>query len=121
MPARDSNRRWSVVFLAEAWKLRWALVAAALPIITLDLIGVHLDPTNRWAPILHKFGLVGMGLILAHISWMASFGQYIDVSDLLERAMGAEAAVKDAVIFAGAILGRILYTGVIVYAVTMGL
>ena len=119
MAARNGFRLWDVWY--ETKKLKGAIFASVLPIVLLDLLDVRLDLTSRWAPILHKFGLTGMGLILAHVTWRGVLGQYIDVSDLLERAQRPDAGLKEALVFGAAILARVIWYIGIVGWFTMGL
>ncbi len=117
--ADNGNHVWARDAWGEVRKLKWAIFASALPIILLDLLDIRLDLTSRWAPLLHKFGLVGMALIFAQVSWRASFGEYVDLSDLLERAKRGEPGAP--LTFAGAAALRAVYYAAVVLAFTMGL
>lgn len=85
-------------------RLGWPLIISVLTVVLIDFYGIN--PQNRWALIAHKFSVVTLSVILAHLVRKEMF-PYLDLSAALEsdqrgRAIGS--AIVLATIYGAVIL-----------------
>ena len=109
----------------EAKRLKWAIIAAVIPLFLLDVVGLQFGAVGelRWVPILQKLSTISIALVLAHLSWVATF-PYLGLSDLQDKLMatlaGDQADRDRAFAIAMFALGTCVLRGLFGLAVILG-
>lgn len=98
-------------FLRELRRLKWLLGVALLSMFLLDVYAIN--GQNRWALLAHKFSVVTMAAILAHIV-RSELWPYIDLKEIFSREDDYGAKI-------GASLLIGLFMAALILGVTLGL
>jgi len=121
---REQGRRLrEAEVVGEFWhefkRVKWAVLIALLPVVFLDLFGVRLDVTGRWAPLIGKTSVVTLGLIVAHLITTPLF-YYVRMWTLWDRLI-QRGDLASAVAFGLTFLARAILYGWLVNSFVLGL
>lgn len=114
--------RWQAGLWAETKRLKWAIVAAVIPIFALDVLGLRFDIQNelRWVPLLQKMSVISFALIIAHLSWRAMF-YYLDMGVLYTHATNQDATIREGLLFGAVVFSRVVFYLAVILGFTLGL
>ena len=118
---------WAGGLWSEVRRLRWALLAAVIPIVVLDVLNAHFTFQNemRWVPIMQKLSVISFALVVAHLSWRAMF-YYLDLGVMYARATdpytaGSPVPLREAIVFGAVVIARAMFYLAVILGFSMGL